>query len=291
MNKYIFLVAVAISMAACNTEDDFIDEPIEVQINATIGECASSRASNDKWDSGDCIGLFMSGRYFNMEYSTESGDGTFTGTTMYFKNKQEPVTITAYYPYTGIEGQTPDIIEASTAAERQTSAEQSKFDFLYAVKENVTGLAPNINLAFSHKMSKLTLTFKDGNIGTDVSKIKSYTIEGLTLEGTFNPVTGMCAAKYGVDAKPLTMNLTNVVSEIALPSLLIFPQAVDKLILKIKDTQDQDYRCELKFADNRIASGNNYLFTITVKKTGLSVNPSIIDWYKVGGEGNAISDD
>lgn len=293
MNKYILLAAVAISLIACDTEDNYIDEPVAAQISATIGESPLSRARDITWESGDSIGISMSGRYINMKYVTENDDGTFAGTTMYFKNKQEPVTITAYYPYTGVEEQTPAAIEASTGADRQNSKEQPKFDFLFASLEGVTGANPNVNLQFSHRMSKLTLVLKKGNQGTDVSKITSYTLEGLAIDGTFNPVTGECGAKSDAETAPLTINLTEVVSEKALPSLLLFPQEVDKLTLKIKDREDQDYTCELKLADNRLAPGNNYLFNITVKKTGLTVvNPSITDWKGVDSEDHdAISDD
>lgn len=278
MKKYILLAAAAISLAACTSEDNYIDEPVAAQISATIGESALSRASNDTWDKGDKIGISMSGRYYNFKYTTENTDGIFSGTIMYFKNKLEPVTITAYYPFAGTEGEIPAVIEASTRAELQTADEQTNFDFLYASKENVTGSDPNVSLSFSHMMSKLTLVFKNGNIGTDVSRIKSCVISGLVLDGTFNPATGDCSAKAGAPTADLTIYPT-VVNETALPSLILFPQEVTAVTLKIKDNEDQDYICELRFGDNhRLEPGNNYLYTITVKKTELSVDHSIVDW-------------
>lgn len=290
MNKYILLAAVAISLVACNTEDNYIDEPIAAQISATIGDDPLSRASDTKWDNGDCIGISMSERYVNMRYITEDGDGSFDGTTLYFKNKREPVTISAYYPYTGSEGQTPDVIRASTDTDRQNATEQPKFDFLYASMDGVTGADPNVNLTFSHMMSKLTLTFKNGAGDTDnVNKITSYTLEGLLLDGTFNPVTSECAADS--NPKSLTITLTGAPEDKPLTSLILFPQDVEKLILKINDSEDQDYVCELKLKDNRLESGKNYLFTITVNKTGLSVNPSIAEWKPESSNGNAMSDD
>lgn len=291
MKKYILPAAAAILLIACNTEDNNIVEPVAAQINATIGGSTLSRARDITWESGDYIGISMSGRYINMKYITENGNGTFTGSTMYFKNKVEPVSICAYYPYAGTENEMPAVIEASTDAERQTADEQSKYDFLYAFKENVTGAQPVVNLQFSHKMSKLTLILKNGNDGTDVSKIISYTIEGLIHQGTFNPATGVCAAKPEVDATPLTITPVSVQHANALPSLLLFPQAVNKVTLKIKDSEDQDYLCELKFGNNCLESGNNYQFTINVSKTGLSVSSSIANWETVGLKGDAMSDD
>lgn len=287
MKKVFLLAAAAMALVACSNDGNDVDEPVAVQITATIGKSALTRASDTSWESGDRIGITMGDRYTNMAYTytTKDGNEIFTGTTMYFKNKTEPVTLTAYYPYMGIEDQTPAVVEASTSVERQTPEEQPKFDFLYAIKKNVTGAQPNVNLAFSHQMSKITLIFKNGNEGTEVSKITSYTIDGLILEGTFNPSTGMCAAKADVAAAPLSVTLPEgtVKHEEALPSLIVFPQATagKTVTLKIKDNQDQDYACTLNFGDDGIVEGNNYLYTIKVSKTGLSVNSSITEWNPI----------
>lgn len=276
MKKFILLAAVAISLSACNNEDNYINEPVAAQFSASIGESVQSRASDDTWDEGDNIGISMSGRYLNMQYTTENGDGVFTGTPMFFKNKVEPVTITAYYPYSGTEGQTPDVIEASTGAERQTVTEQPKFDFLYDKKENVTGEAPNVKFTFQHMMSKLTFTFINGNDGIDVRKIKSCEINGLVMDGTFNPATGECAAKSDT---PSALSLSPTVTDESVSlSLILFPQSAGNVTMKIIDSENQKYGCDLNFENNCLEAGNNYQFTIKVKKTELSVTGNITDW-------------
>lgn len=287
MKKYILLAAVAISLTACSTEDNYIDDPVAAHISATIGESVMSRASDISWGEEDNIGISMDDRYLNLKYTTKNGDGTFEGTPMYFKNKVEPVTITAYYPHAGNEGEAPAIIETSTGGERQTSAEQPKFDFLYAVQENVTGAEPNVNLSFSHKMSKLTFVFVNGNDGTDVSKITSCEINGLILDGSFNPATGECAASPAASVSPLT--LSPVMGE--WQPLILFPQSVGKVTMKINDSEAQEYSCELKFDGNRLESGNNYLYTITVKKTGLTVKTYEINkWTEMPLGSEAVSE-
>lgn len=289
MKKYILLAAVAISLGGCNSEDAYMDDPIAAQISATIGDNDPTRASDITWDKDDNIGITMSGRYSNIEYVTANGDGKFEGTAMYFRNKQEAVTITAYYPYTGTEGKTPAIIETSTGVDRQTKAEQPKFDFLYAMNENVTGADPKVKLVFQHRMSKLTLTFKNGNDGTDVSKINSCRIDGLIMEGTFNPVNGDCSAKTTGTA---TFTLTPTVKHgEALLSLILFPQIVDKVTMHITDSENQEYSCQLKFDGNRLESGFDYSYTIKVMKTGLSIEDySISKWTEKKEESEATSE-
>ena len=282
MKKYILLAAAALSLAACDSEDNYIadnsiQQPIEAHISATIGEEVSSRASETKWAAGDSIGVTMGNLYTNVKHITADTDGKFTGSPMYFRNKQDRLTISAYYPFSGTEGSAPAIVEASTRVNRQTLAEQPKFDFLYAQLDNVAGSAPNINLAFKHQMCKLTLIFRNGNGGTDVSKINSCRIDGLVLDGTFNPVTGECAAK-NTSASPIEITPT-VADNVELPYFILFPQSVGKVTMRIADSEQQEYSCELKFADNRLVSGNHYIYTIVVKKTALSVEQcTIANW-------------
>lgn len=292
MKKYIFFTAAAIALTACNSEESYIGQPVSepLRLSATIGDNTLARASNTTWAIDDAIGVSMSGRYSNVKYVTENGDGKFDGSVMYFKNKQEPVTISAYYPFSGTEGQAPEVISASTTVDLQTDAEQPKFDFLYAVKDNVTGAQPDVNLAFSHKMSKVTLVFINGNDGTDVSKITSVQLKGLYLSGTFNPVTGACEANTEIPATDINLTPTVVKNE-PLHPLILFPQNVSKVTLNLRDSEDQNYSCELNFGSNGLESSNNYLFKITVKKTQLSVTTSIVEWNDVIIKEEAKSDD
>lgn len=293
MKKYILLAAVAIALAACNNDDNYIEDPVAAHISATIGQSAVSRASETSWAPGDEIGITMGDRYLNMRYKTESGNGIFSGTAMYFLNKREPVTITAYYPFDGTEGSALSSIEADTKAAGQTGQEQPKIDFLYAVKENVTGADPDVRLVFSHQMSQITLTFKNGNDGTDVRKIRSYEIDGLVLSGTFNPATGVCATDTDAPAATLGIDVDGVANGTPLPSLILFPQTVahDSVTLKITDSDNQEFSCKLNFKDDALVSGNNYQWTITVNKTGLVLDDEaeISDWNNQPSSSDASS--
>lgn len=296
MKKILFIATSILTLAACTNDDSYDNQPVAAQISATISENSVSRASNDSWGEGDEIGISMTGNdvsYINMKYTTGKGDGDFSGTPMYFKNHIDPLTLTAYYPFTGVEGKVPDedgIIETSTTFDLQTPEGQIYFDFLYARLDNVTGRTPEVKFMFSHRMSKLTFIFVNGD-GSDVSKITSYSIEGMILDGTFNTATGVCAAKSDAEAKSLSISNVNVKNDEALPSLIVFPQGADSKTVKLKitDSEGQDYACELQFKDG-IVSGNNYQWRIKVSKTGLIVDTSTIsNWNKeeLGSEANS----
>lgn len=290
MRKIYFFAAVALALAACDNDDKYADnEPVAARITANIGNSVSSRAAGTAWATGDKIGITThrgsESKYVNMEYTTENGDGKFTGTPMYFQDAQAEVTFTAYYPFTGSEGTAPAIVENNTRAEQQTPDKQPKFDYLWDSRVGKKG-QPNINFEFAHKMSKITMTFQDGE-GTQVNKIESYSFDGLVLEGTFNPATGEAKAKE-MEAETLTLNVDNVISGTARPSIIVYPQATKgNVVLRIvKD--GQTYKCELAFADGELKAGTDYQYTITLNKTGADVTDSEIHpWSSQTGTGDA----
>lgn len=292
MKKIFLLAAVTLALTACNN-DNYDVSPVAAKISATIGESVTSRVSGSSWVEGDMIGITTTynsqvGPFINMKYTTKGGDGAFEGNAIYIYN---PMSLTAYYPFTDSENKLPGsngVISAVTDAANQTSTTQPLIDFLYAAKSDITSDEPRVVLDFSHKMSKLTFIFKDGT-GADVSNITSYTIDGLVLSGTFDTATGVCAIKSDEAAAPLVMSVDGVQSGTEIDPVIIFPQSVPEMTVKltITDADNQIYSCFLNFTNNEIAAGKNYQYTITVNKTGLTVNEStIINWDKeeLGGE-------
>lgn len=292
MKKIFFLAAVSLILTACDKNDDNpISSDTAVKISATIGGDYTTRAKDNQWSAGDEIGItatsgYAVGRFANMKYTkAEEGNG-FIGNPIYYYN---PMTLSAYYPFDGEEGKKPGtvgIIERDTRAANQTSDNQPDIDFLFAGDTgiNIIDNKPVINFSFNHKMSKLTLVFEKGNEGTDVSKIVSYTIDGLVLDGTFDTVNGECSVKSDAKAESLSINVSEeeVANKetVAVAPLIVFPQNIDKLTIRIHDNEDQDYVGTLSFDDN-IKAGNNYQFKIKVSKTGLEVNFDINDWNTI----------
>lgn len=294
MRKIYLFAAATLALAACSNDNEYADnEPVAAQITANIGNSISSRAAGTAWATGDKIGITTlrgsESKYVNMEYTTENGDGKFTGTPMYFQDAQAEVTFTAYYPFTGIEGTAPGIVENNTRAEQQTPEKQPEFDYLWDSRVGKKG-QPNINFEFAHKMSKITMTFQDGE-GTHVSKIESYSFDGLVLEGTFNPATGEAKAKE-MAAETLTLKVNNVTSGTARPSIIVYPQATKGNVVLHIVKDGQTYRCELVFAGGGLKAGTDYQYTITLNKTGAQVTGSTIHpWSSQTGAGDATMEE
>lgn len=291
MRRIYFFAAVALALAACGNDDGYADsEPVAAQITADIGNSLSSRAAGTAWAAGDKIGVTTlrgsESKYVNMEYTTENADGVFTGTPMYFQDVQAEVTFTAYYPFAGTEDTAPGIIESHTRAERQTPAEQPAFDYLWDSRVGNRGV-PQIKFGFTHRMSKITMTFQNGN-GAEVDRITSYSFEGLVLEGTFDPATGEAKAKETAAQETLTLTPGNVVSGSARPSVIVYPQTTAGTVTLRIAMEGQTYKCGLAFAGGGLKAGTDYQFTVRLNKTGAEVTDSSIQpWTSQSGTGDA----
>ncbi len=277
-------------LMACNN-DELDNRPVAAQITADIEQSVATRTTVGSqggtiWESGDEIGITTSGNgekeYTNIRYTATTQDGKFEGDPIYFQDATATVTFTAYYPFNGNEGTASGILENETNAENQDAtgehSKQSQIDYLWDETTGSNG-QPNIDFSFKHCMSQITLIFQDG-LDTEVSKIKAYSIDGLVLEGIFNTANGEAKSK-DTEAKEVSFNnIAAPTSKEALPSLIFYPQEVTDVTLKIT-LDGQPYSCQLDFSKftpaDKLEAGNNYTFTITVNKTGMTVNTSNIE--------------
>lgn len=282
----------AVVFSACNKVETpaTTDSLVAAKVLAGI----QTKASGATWDPTDAIGITTSGNekkdgkeYVNIKY-TNNGTGTFSGESIYFQNTGD-VTFTAYYPYTGTEGNQPGTggtISASTGAANQSGEAQKQIDFMWAqTKANVA--SPTVNFtgadAFTHKMSMLTLTFVKGD-DVLLADLSQYKLGGITLDGQFNTIEGTAAA-VGTPGD-LTIGLSSVTEGTSYKagSLILFPQTIGnggKIALEVT-LNSQVYKAELALA--ALAAGKNHTFNITVKKTGITTAAAEIkDWVPEAG--------
>lgn len=314
--KKIFLLAIAtFALTSCNNDENFVADPTVATITATIGEPTLTRASDSKWTPGDEIGISSTvgsvvGRpYSNLRYTTEKGDGIFSGTKIYFYS---PMTLTAYYPFTGEEGNAPGtdgVITAETRVTNQDPERQPKIDFLWDSKTGVdkkdfSASDTIVNFVFAHKMSKVTFTFQSSDPvydektgvrladGVAAGNLVRYKINNLVLEGTFDTNTGVCAIN-DIPAEPLSIDvekvkdLGKIKEDVTVLPLIIFPQTIsggsttlDIYTDELNNPENlQHYKCSLAFSNGEIKPGYHYKYTIKVTKIGLIVGEmTVVPW-------------
>ena len=316
MKKIFLLAAASLLLAACDKNEDNPESSYQAaKITAKIDDSTPSRAIDASWDADDVIGIHsivgrdgenqVIGPYFNVKYTTENGDGNFTGHPLYF---YKPMTLYAYYPFAEVgEADGPDnngIIKANTLPGNQKEKEQRRIDFLWDSETGFTAKEPNVDFTFTHRMSQVTFTFRDTPSDDPkqrvlVENIRAYEIIGLGFEGTFDTYSGVCAINDPQANDSIVINTDKkgkrfyddlkIADNEALDPIILFPQKPGndkvKLRLYLDDLNNKDqiqtYTCTLTFGDGELKPGYSYRYTIRVTKVGLVVGEMSIEPWNV----------
>ena len=289
--RFFALAALALALAACNNDNEILnnDDPVAARFIADIAP--ATRASGTTWTAGDRIGITDIGtRYDNVPYILKNGKFEADGTVIYIADTK-PHTFRAYYPYNAAGG----TLAATTDATAQQN--QPAIDFLFASGATGDKNSPVVSFtdktdkggadnSFHHRMSQITLTFEASD-GVDFSVIKPerYTLDGLILTGTFNTADGIATADDGTQTGELTMELAdgNLTS-----SVILFPQTTASLPLTV-NYRSQNYHAILTVPEGALQAGNNYTYTVKVRNKELEVSEATISpWHDVeGGDASA----
>jgi hypothetical protein len=254
---------------------------------ATITPQNVTRAADTTWDAYDAIGITGtsgSKAYQNVEYVTATADGSFavvnTDEAIIYQD-DDPVNFTAYYPWTA--GATTSI-KFSAA----NQSDQKSFDFLYATGTG-SSAAPQVTLPFRHVMTKLSFTLKAGeNITVEQLRALEMTLNGLVMEGEFNPLTGevtlvtTSAAATDVAVGEDSPRQTSEDGTEVEYFLIVPPQQLDEPLQITFTIGDATYTATLTLPDdNSLTDGVEYEVSITVNQTGAVIDGCTIkDWEK-----------
>ena len=271
------------------------------EFTAAIGD-TPTRAFDRQWESGDEIGISgASGT--NVCHLTKEGDGRFTvktlGEEIYFQDDEE-VVFTAYYPWNSL-GE-----EAAVEADLRMQARQKSFDFLWAQSAGKKA-SPRVKFSFTHRMAKVALTVRPGD-GVSYEELKAavLSLEGFRHKGSFNISDGKIAVEnVKTDAwefagnENIDCNAPAIYEDekgtVTYP-LILFPQDLDAplpffaelpggLILKTKlDFTAANSEKDGPQARNEWIAGRQYNLTVTLHKTGISLDRcTIAPWSEVNG--------
>lgn len=301
--KLYFAAALAISLTACskgNEQGNPADGAVAARVSAGIGG-VQTRASGSSWEQGDSIGISTvegtATTYANIPYSYNGSGFKDAGTVIYFQS-DEQVTFNAYYPFAGTSGSPAGTITATTrAADQEATESQPSIDFLFACGAKADKFKPAVSFtdksaeqgsdnSFKHRMSQITLRLTEGDDMLFEGKLSSYTLKGLVLEGSFNTQTGIAATSPEGVEEDLTIALSDVAASAktyTTSPVILFPQTPSqgKIGLEII-VEGQSYRANLSL--QTLEAGNNYIFPVTVRKTGLSIGEVEIDlWTEIVG--------
>jgi formylglycine-generating enzyme required for sulfatase activity len=276
----------------------------EMSISATSGDLARTAvafsaqtdnsdtrtsAGGEQWLTTDQVGIYMvtAGQTLSTAAISEGADNrkylpqtaatssalspATTDQTIYFPQSGE-VDFVAYYPWKESGSAAGQINNYVYPINLTDQSDPAALDLLYARRANRSNLLPNVNLAFSHPLSKITLRVKKG---ADISAVDfsaaTAAISGMPATAGFSLADGTISsvgAATGFDALRVATPATFDAGYEA----LLLPQAVNVYTgRKVTFTAGGNtYEWEIPGA-TAFEAGVNYIYTLLAHSTGVDV--------------------
>lgn len=270
-------------------------------------------------------GTTMYEKYKNVGYQTSSieaqADFSPIADGIFFENANEEYTFAAYAPFVAsknsstLPGDNGKI--AINTLSQSSAADQKNLDILYAIGAKASKKSPLIsftdntatggeNCSFKHKMSRLILKVqvsdKDGFSDATILKDANYGLGGLIHEGVFDITSGLASATgnlisnwelqtYDKTSKKHTNNCIaefNAATGIMTLTMILLPQTLTNSLnfdITLNDTDAQSFSNNTMIKPS-LEAGYSYTYTITIKKTSLSISENTIENWNDGGSYN-----
>lgn len=288
MKKRFFLASVIAlgMMTGCNNEYDGQDvSGSKLIVTASIDQ-VKTRVSDTEWAVDDAIGVsdnLPQNPNLNIKYVAGSTTGNFTSVSGIYILGAEPVTYTAYYPYTGAEGTAAGDIEFSILNSEGQYAGDSNVDYLFA-EATASRENPTVGFRFKHVMSRLKLTIKDSDNAVSEGTELSYTLKGVTTDGTFNTTNGTVTAGTSTGTIVVKTTMGSSSSVILPPTPTGGTPASLQLVIEIND---KVYTGSFTPA---LTASQEYQYSIDLSNTGsgekLQIDSPTIDGFTPNDEGD-----
>ena len=281
-NKYIVLAAMALTFAACTQEDDFTPQTDgdAVKINATIGKLQTRVAYEDdgttNFTNGDeiCVQNILRDtkniatyRYTNYGTYDDPNMAWTTTDALVWNGGTAESQFQAWYPATAsFDKFTLPTLQNDN--ERLATADWMTASTSAMVKPD----DKTINLAFEHKLAKITVQITEftSQFGEDAYLFPTTTIyslmdDNVTVVGGIKPIVRsnsaiaiVCPGKYAPGSKLMEITISEPTGETYL-----------------------DVPVNAFLTDTGLEAGKHYTFNLTVGKNAAVINRvSVTDWIE-----------
>ncbi len=238
---------------------------------------AVTRVADERFEDGDVLGLFVvnepetlaaSGNQYDNEPLTFA-DGTLTSRELYYRDDRTVTDFCCYFPYR----QTVEDVEAlpfKVNADQSTPDGYKGSDFLWG---QTTGVLPSerlVNIPMRHLTSRLRVVLKPG-AGWSAEELAGAKVVlcGLKTDGLVNLKDG--SVEVGDTGEEIVARNDGG----GVFSALVVPQSVvnAELVKIVVGTNEYVLRTSIG-----LQSGKVHGCTVTVNKTGGSINVGIVGW-------------
>ena len=298
--KYIPAAALALVLAGCQSEDDFMssdyaNDPMAVHIRAGI-EALQTRVNTtgagDTWETGDLISVAntSTGAVTGKDKAVYKYNGSTwepEGTDYIVWSDDVENTFEAYYPV--VEGKTDSYTQFELPADQSSSNPIEtnyigRADYMTAAAEQSKSDA--LNLTFKHHLAKVTVEIS--GYGDQYATQKPvFQTPTFTVPTTTTPVSGktLTVAGNGTTVTGLFSEDTSVEAKHSFTAVLLPGKyAADDTFVKlnIQGGTSLTVKANEQLTDG-LVSGKAYTFNVTVGKNGATINSVTVGDWGTGG--------
>lgn len=301
--KIISACAVLVALASCSndlSQPTAEDTPIRIQAN--VGGI-TTRAAHDllasSFSNDDAINVYItenipeggkpSGASYNPMVYTHNGSQFNAETTQYFPSNGNGIDVWAVYPSTVTE----DISDFTIESDQTDNDKYKKSDLMFAQKLVNQDKDDNINLSFSHKLSKIIVKLEketgvDGDLTGAVIKltnvVKKIALSSVSGSGI---TLGEPSAATG---DKVVLTIGNYIPTNGTAAIVI-PQSTTSMQFKVELDNGGSYTADMPNTTTQFEPNKEYTFTLTLKANAITVSASINAWTPTsGGSGDATLD-
>ncbi len=284
--KKLFILAIAICTLLSCSKGNLISHIEKIPINISVGQ--QTRANDTTYENGDEVGIYVvnyegstagsleeeGNQVDNMRFEYNGGAWT-PDASIYWKDKSTSADFYAYYPYNA----SANVSAHSFSVQADQSTEDAFWasDFLWGKTTKVSPTKNAVPIETNHSLSRILVDIKPGNGFTAeswVAATKSVKICDVKTSATIDLSTGIATAT-GNNGEIIPLAAAKTGTTLSYKAMMI-PQVVadnSKLIVVTVDGVDYVYRKGFTFKAN-----TQHKFTITVNKSGSSVDVTIGEW-------------
>ena len=294
MNNFSFLLIVITLLAFSSCMQDHpneLDIKKEVQINAFITSSSTNiatRASDQTWDAGDAVGVFMKKATISLSNSALAenakyvADGSllFQPATeddkIYFPFNNAKVDFISYYPYQA----NLDGLVYQVDVSNQTNL--ADIDLLYSNNvSSVSSVDENINLLFTHQLTKVVLDISTNNTGKDLTGLQAK-ITNVNTKASFSLVDGSLTNANGPSEIAFNVNEDGKRAEAI---LLPIETLTNEVLVITLGAVSYSYPLTNSVSISSFNKSTKYNFSITLQPGQgpvlNRVNATITDWETI----------
>lgn len=296
INKYITIAIYSLlTLGACSSgggNDNPLPSPTPSEkMPIHISTSISSRATDEAFEEGDNIGLFVVNRNANGSGNNLKTTGNYidnclftyhngiwaSATPTYWKDETTHTDFYLYYPYTSMISNV-EAMPWNVKADQSNITDYKASDLLIGKSNDVAPTESAVKIEAKHVLSQMIITLVAGNGFTESSLASSnisVKVNHLKSNATANLSTGEVTA-IG-DFTTITP-----LKEEGKYKAIIIPQTVEEGNLITVNVDGKDYNLAKAANFHAFETGKSHQFTVTLSKTSSGVNVGITQWEDDG---------